>query len=317
MKKSKLLLLGIGLLVNSLEAQIGVNTATPLGTFHVDGSKDNVENPTNSQQSNDFIVKSTGDTGIGTTILDPSAKLQVNADNKGVLIPRVALTATNDGTTIPAPAKGLIVYNINSNANMEEGFYTNYGTPSSPNWITYKKQDKNNWEFIDVFEKTATGPVDRVVVSGSIINNIDLGMSVTVTVPANSQAKIIVAYSIPIGTSVNAPSNFGGYFGIRFLKNNVEFPEGSRKQTISTPVAANADVSPSKMVSIGGTASDTIVNNTDTPISVSYTLNGYVESFSGTFSQALIRFNMWSATGPNFNWGKGYMNVQLFTKPII
>lgn len=40
-----------------------------------------------------------------------SAMLDVKNSNKGLLIPRVALTSTADVTTIPSPATSLMVYN--------------------------------------------------------------------------------------------------------------------------------------------------------------------------------------------------------------
>lgn len=44
-----------------------------------------------------------------------SAMLDVSASNKGMLIPRVALSSTTDVVTIPNPATSLLVYNTNTN----------------------------------------------------------------------------------------------------------------------------------------------------------------------------------------------------------
>jgi len=51
--------------------------------------------------------------GIGTANPDPSARLHIEDNARGLLIPRVALTGTNDVTTIPNPATSLLVYNPN------------------------------------------------------------------------------------------------------------------------------------------------------------------------------------------------------------
>ena len=48
---------------------------------------------------------------IGTNSPVASAKLQVDATNKGLLPPRVTLTGTADVSTIATPATGLLVYN--------------------------------------------------------------------------------------------------------------------------------------------------------------------------------------------------------------
>ncbi|HCA06615.1 hypothetical protein [Chryseobacterium sp.] len=290
-------------------AQVGVGTNNPAGTFHVDGNKDNAASPTAAQTDNDFIITSAGSAALGTTTVDASAKFQINATNKGMLIPRVTLTAPNDGTTIPSPAKGLIVYNTNVTTNMEEGFYTNYGTPALPQWITYQQRDKTAWKLDNVFDVTATAPIDQLVTATTAVNNINLGLSVTITIPAFTQAKLVTTYSVPMGTTAIA-TNFGGYYGVRFLKNGAELPAGSRKYTVPA-VSSGAS---SRMASVNATVGDTVINNTASPVNVTYALNGYVEPTADT---ATIRFNMWSTVDPNFNWGRGYMSIQMFTKTTL
>jgi trimeric autotransporter adhesin len=49
--------------------------------------------------------------GIGTTTPNASALLDITAANKGLLIPRVALTDVNDIVTIPSPSASLLIYN--------------------------------------------------------------------------------------------------------------------------------------------------------------------------------------------------------------
>src|SRR5690606_33090994 len=67
-----------------------------------------------------FVVASTfafsQNVGINTTgaLPDASAGLDVDFNNKGLLVPRVSLTSTTDVTTIPTPATSLLVYNTNA-----------------------------------------------------------------------------------------------------------------------------------------------------------------------------------------------------------
>jgi hypothetical protein len=70
-------------------------------------------------------------TGIGTTIPHVSAKLEVNASNKGFLPPRVTLSSVTDASTIPSPAVGLMVYHVGS-AGLQAGYYYWNGA----NWAT-------------------------------------------------------------------------------------------------------------------------------------------------------------------------------------
>ena len=78
-------------------------------------------------------------TGIGTTSPNASAKLEVASSTQGFLPPRIALTGTNDNTTIKnaagtsiTPATGLLVYNTASVGtapnNVVPGYYYWNGT---------------------------------------------------------------------------------------------------------------------------------------------------------------------------------------------
>ena len=61
-----------------------------------------------------IIVQSTiaqNNVGIGTNTPNASAKLDITDANKGILIPRVALTASNAAGPITSPANSLLVYN--------------------------------------------------------------------------------------------------------------------------------------------------------------------------------------------------------------
>ena len=58
-----------------------------------------------------FIVKTNGDTGIGTINPNPSAQLEMAAINKGLLMNRIALTSRGNAAPVTTPAVGLMVYN--------------------------------------------------------------------------------------------------------------------------------------------------------------------------------------------------------------
>ena len=74
-------------------------------------------------------AKTMGQVGINSNGAVPhaSAMLDVAATNKGVLLPRVALTGTNDNTTILGAATSLLIYNTASAGtspyNVVPGFY--------------------------------------------------------------------------------------------------------------------------------------------------------------------------------------------------
>jgi len=69
-----------------------------------------------------LAVNNSGATANASSILD------VSSSNKGILIPRVALTGTADVTTIASPANSLLVYNTATVSNVTPGYYYWNGT---------------------------------------------------------------------------------------------------------------------------------------------------------------------------------------------
>ncbi len=63
---------------------------------------------------------------------DGSAMLDVKSTDKGMLVPRVALTGTTDVTTIGSPATSLLVYNTATAGDVTPGFYYWNGTAWTP-----------------------------------------------------------------------------------------------------------------------------------------------------------------------------------------
>ena len=68
--------------------------------------------------------------GFNTTGALPhaSAMLDVSNPNKGLLLPRVALTASTDVATIASPATSLLIYNTATAADVTPGYYYWNGT---------------------------------------------------------------------------------------------------------------------------------------------------------------------------------------------
>jgi hypothetical protein len=281
---------------NSTGMDIGAVTASPLSFI-----------TSNTQR---MLINSTGNVGVNTSAPNASALLDLTATNRGFLLPRLSLTSKTDAATVPTPATGLLVYN--NNAAMPPygvGIYYNSGTSAAPNWTKLAPQE-SLFSLSQVVAVAAIAPVDQAAtgVGPLVVDNVDIGLTATVVVPANSTAKILMTYNVPMGTypagATNGNTNVDGYFGIRFLKNGIEAPEGSRKYAV--PFASSG----SHMMSVSGSFSETVVNSGSTDINIVYTLNGYVESTSTT-----TRFNMWATSGDNFNWGKGSLSGTIFTRP--
>mgnify|MGYP001157193771 FL=1 len=86
--------------------------------------------------------------GIGTADPDSSSLLELQSNNRGFLLPRVALTDVTDTSTIPSPADGLMVYNLSSNCSLAPGLYLFDGSSwrkiKYQNNITYARLIKNH-----------------------------------------------------------------------------------------------------------------------------------------------------------------------------
>lgn len=181
-------------------------------------------------------------------------------------------------------------------------------------------QPPGKYALDDIYSLVATNPYNIDITgtwaTGSSVNNIDIGMGLNIVIPANKDVQVVINYSIPLGLAVesgnlNCADGVMLYYGIRFVKNGIEMPAGSRK--FSYPRGSNGV----KMSTVSASYVERIINNTNSDITVAYTLNGYLElQGSTTASPCIIRYNMNSASGLNYNWGKGTMTAQLYKKDI-
>lgn len=99
--------------------------------------------------------------GDNPATINAGAALEIESTNKGFLPPRLALTGGTDATTIPAPAKGMVVYNTATAGtapnNIVPGLVVNNGTPASPSWAN-----------VQVFSDETGSKVDKLRYLGAI-----------------------------------------------------------------------------------------------------------------------------------------------------
>lgn len=185
--RKNLSLLGL-VFVSILHAQVGIHTSNPQNTFHVDGAKDNPATgaPSSTQQANDVIVTSSGSTGIGTITPDPSAMLEVNSPNKGILPPRVVLTSANMQLSANPNATGLLVYNTSSTP-LKTGYYFWDGIQ----WQKLDSTTDNSGVNATVETKAVMGPLTATTDNGRA------GYAIVVTTP---DGRFSVRCFIPSGS---------------------------------------------------------------------------------------------------------------------
>jgi hypothetical protein len=94
--------------------------------------------------------------GINTASPNPSALLDLNSSNKGLLLPRVTLLSTSDIVTIPNPAKGLMVY---ATQDMGTGI-------TAIQKDTLYKFDGVRWKALTTREKLLSTDMPRIVAVG-------------------------------------------------------------------------------------------------------------------------------------------------------
>ncbi|QIK55200.1 hypothetical protein G7050_12615 [Dysgonomonas sp. HDW5A] len=168
MKKKFLILLGI-FCVGSIYAQVGVNTKSPLGIFHIDASGNNSAIPTAAQLADDIIVKSDGmgEVGIGIgAIPAKGASVDLISSNKGLQLNVVALTGTDDLLTVPSPVRGMIVYNTTNNSQLYPGICVFNGQTNKWDQMAFTKETFDVKIAISLHDVTTIGATSAVISAG-------------------------------------------------------------------------------------------------------------------------------------------------------
>lgn len=88
-----------------------------------------------------FNLVAIAQVGIGTTTPDNSSSLDISAADKGVLIPRVALTSTATAAPVVTPATSLLIYNTDTTGDVTPGYYYWNGTT----WIRLQSGNTTDW----------------------------------------------------------------------------------------------------------------------------------------------------------------------------
>ncbi len=131
-----------------LDSNLRVETDNNSNAFFVDGQNDNI--------------------GLGTNAPNTSAQMEMADINKGLLINRVTLAATNSASPVSSPATGLLVYNTataGTGANaVSPGFYYWDGS----RWVALDGTNGRDWS---LFGNNGTNPATNFL---GTIDNVDL-----------------------------------------------------------------------------------------------------------------------------------------------
>lgn len=163
--KNLFLVLSILLTCSSVFAQnVGIGENNPGSKLSVKGNLSVGTNYANATAPlNGIIVE--GNVGIGTSVPNASALLEMNAADKGLLVPRMALSATNSAAPVSNPADALLVFNTTTagvgTTAVSPGFYYWDGTQ----WIRLITSDTDAQT---LFFNIQTG--DLSISNGNTIN---------------------------------------------------------------------------------------------------------------------------------------------------
>jgi hypothetical protein len=174
--------------------------------------------------------------GINATGADPapSAMLDISSTNSGLLIPRVALTATNAATPVTSPATSLLVYNTatagTSPNNVIPGYYFWNGSA----WVLLVASSTNgNVGIRNISPTQALDVTGNVRFSGALMPNNNAGTTgyilqsngsgnaptwVTPTSVAQTTSWLQNGNAVTSMQSIGTTSNFA----LPFITNNVE-----------------------------------------------------------------------------------------------
>ncbi|KFF23605.1 hypothetical protein [Chryseobacterium vrystaatense] len=235
--------------------------------------------------------------GIGTPNPDPSAMLQVNSKNKGMLLPSVSLASSIDKITIENPAEGLIVWNNGLGSVMEPGFY--YWSKSKWNMLSTNSGNGNGTTGgvspLAVWNNSATNSGN----SGGVNTNLSLGTNTSddLVFKVNSVAvgRLGVNNSISFGTAANAAQN-----GIA-LGNSSSAYQGIAIGT-NTSVTANESVALGANTKISGYQSTAVGFNAKVTVNEATAVGNNAEA-SG-FQSLAVGFNAKTTTNDATALGK-------------
>lgn len=117
-------------------------------------------------------LNSNAQVGVGTFTPDSSAQLDVSATNKGLLVPRLALTSTTlSAPIVGTPAQSLYIFNTSTTGDVTPGFY--YWNESKWNRVL-NPSDIANLETLTVFALEADGHNLKYTDEEGTVTTIDL-----------------------------------------------------------------------------------------------------------------------------------------------
>ena len=242
--------------------------------------------------SNALKAQNVGINATGT-VADASAALDVSSSDKGVLVPRVALTGTIDVTTINSPAVSLLVYNTATVSDVLPGYYYWNGTA----WLAMVVANNNDNDSSNEYNTGAS-------LSGTVLSVTDGGGSQTVDLSSLQDG---------IGTDSQVLSLSGNILSISggnsvTLNDDVNDADSDPSNELQTITKSGNTVTLSHG---GGTFTDSDNQLTEAQVDAYASNNGYLTSFTEVDGDASNELQMLSLSGSNITLSDGGGTVSI------
>ncbi|WP_207532513.1 tail fiber domain-containing protein [Desertivirga arenae] len=225
------------------------------------------------------------------TAPDASAGLDIDFENKGILIPRINLISDTDILTIPSPAESLIVYNKSNSGTLTPGYYYWNGsmwiriavtsdiqaTPSTNAWSLSGNSLNTSTNWLGTISTTdlpiRTNSIERM----RIKSNGQVGIGSNSFSTANPE-KLLVDAGATYNNAINAIGNIDGYLQVGV-------------QNLSSGSNASSDVVSSS-------------SNPDHYVDMGINSSGYITNKSNILNQPYTAY-LYSSTPEWFFIGNG------------
>jgi trimeric autotransporter adhesin len=261
-----------------------------------------------------------GNVGIGTSKPEESAALEIKANDKGFLIPRMSLTEMQ---AIKSPATGLMVYQTGESS----GFYFYNGTKWAPLSETDAKSvatlDVNGWA-LDGNEsansvKAAATVNSFIGTPGGIPINFKIGGVRSGLIESTGNLKTTFGYEAGLNNTGIGSTAFG-YRALRNTSssnNNTAFGANSIRDI--TTGASNTAMGSSTLRSNTSGSSNaafgtlTMLNNTTGSYNVAYGDNAMNKNISGNYNMAIGNAALYENTAGTQNMAIGVDALRNYT----
>jgi len=219
--------------------------------------------------------------GFGTNQPSKSAAVEIKSTNKGLLIPRVNLIATDNASPINSTeiAHSLLVYNIGENPeeNLKPGYYFWTATNSikgAGRWVSL--MDNTNFTVTNVLQGNSLVTTVNGVSSSPLDLNLTLLGDVTGTI---NNTKVVAIQGTEVSsTAPTTTNNFLKFDGTQWTPSNLTGSDITDKQAITTDgiIAVGSAINPTTDVLEGAVFTPTFLKIKDESITTTQIKNGTI-----------------------------------------